>query len=1367
MKKTLLTLGVMAAAVCGTLAYAVTRQGSLPTMFSFGKTTSKEASVSGSKGLSKNVRNNLAIDKASMELAMSKLPSLSRMKAVAEEDTASHDETVENIRANYLGSEEDYVMSDNGTYDNVNNVIQFTPGETGYYLFFGVDAAGENYSWMSVGGSITTYSGHIAATDSAKVSPAILTINSEGYWDIVSNSSVELNADNGYASDFSVSASFTGSTPMALGFFLSDTDSTTEFRVTDNEFYYTISGLPSQKWTADTDMPGLGITESMADNAYILKCEDGVTKLGLYKENEELYVTGINTTASEVEIPENAIIDGVIMPIRYFGYETISWEGATGMTVLRLPDIQNVSSVDFSSSAITDMHVGSRFSFGGYGNANIYLHVPQALSNIRTRFTGAGFKRVFVGNETPDCPETEISYWVAPGEEEGDYIGYIVSDGKIVVSEIFSDKESVVLPESALFVNENNNGYYIIRGVGKDSDNYENVLCANAPNLKSLTFPWGITDVNILWSATGLTELHLAGDVPSTYWTVPSEYTVYVMDQSYYSNYENNSNWNNATILPDGWEFEWLTVNVQRKGEFAQTYIEMTGGDWALGTYVKVTGTLNEADLKNIKQLTNLRNLDLSEATFAGLPDNFMSNKSSLIEVKLSENVQFLPANAFGYCGNLVTVTAPGVELLKDSAFEGCSKLRNFNISKLTYIGNNAFAECTEFNPGALPETLTYIGHEAFRYTAITEAVIPEGITAVGNSLFYGCGSLVKVTLPSTIRTIGSYAFYNCLQLTDLAIPEAVTEIRDNAFYNCNGLTEITLPSNLEHLGYSVFCNCSNLHTIKCKAIVPPLASGTFTDGIDLTHCTLYVASFAIDAYREAQYWSDFYIMKPLNEPVKNIYISRPMAFDLMSEDNAILQDNPNLTLDYNYNSNYGTEVGQLTATGDGTLSAGVFKIFHRFSKRENSYNDYRTTLLNNAENMRADSVMCSIQFEKNCWHFISFQYDVKMEDIFGLNGTDLVIRQYNGQNRATGDGSVSNWEDVPADGTLLAGKGYIIQTANNSTNANGNTNSAIVRFPSRNTTTKNNLFTSSNVIVPLEEYAAEFAHNRSWNLVGNPYPCYYDMHCLLDDFMSPITLWRGSSYQAYSPVDDDIILRPNEAFFVQRPLDAEQMTFGVEGRMHYDDALNATNNNSATPGVYGAPGIRSNRSVFNFTVNGCESNDRARIVLNEDASMDYEIACDASKFFAETSAGAEIYVDGTVQYSICERPFDNGEAQLGMRIARDGEYTISLTGRDMEGWSVMLTDNLTGVTVNLSETAYTFNGEAGTYEGRFTVRFNAPGESGINCLPATECEGNVKVVNVAGMEIFSGNIEDFKATAQPGVYVVISKEATTKIVVK
>ena len=457
---------------------------------------------------------------------------------------------------------------------------------------------------------------------------------------------------------------------------------------------------------------------------------------------------------------------------------------------------------------------------------------------------------------------------------------------------------------------------------------------------------------------------------------------------------------------------------------------------------------------------------------------------------------------------------------------------------------------------------------------------------------------------------------------------------------------------------------------------------------------------------------------------------------------------------------------------------------------------DRRPTLINNAENMRADSVLCIISMEKNEWHFISFQYDVQMSDIYGLNGTDFVIRQYNGAKRATGSqdstevnnapmrtiggGSSSgssqtvenNWEPVPADGVLLAGKGYIIQAANNNTysSSSSNTYNATVVFPSRNTVTKNRLFTSSDIIVPLEEHPSEFAHNRSWNLVGNPYPCYYDMNSLKDDFYTPIFLWKGSNYQAYSPVDDDIILRPYESFFVQRPIDVEQMVFGVEGRMHYNDALKATDTDGQKPGVNYAPAQSINgaqRNVFNFTIEGCGSENRTRIVMNEKATMGYDCARDAAKFFASTPMGAEIYVDADVKYDICERPLGDGTAQLAIRTAKAGEYTIALSGRYSEDWTVMLTDKLTGATVNLNEGAYRFEAEAGTTAGRFILSFNTSA-TGIDGVEADiDADAEVSVVNAAGMTVFNGRYADFKAKAATGIYVIVCGDKTYKTVIK
>ena len=928
----------------------------------------------------------------------------------------------------------------------------------------------------------------------------------------------------------------------------------------------------------------------------------------------------------------------------------------------------------------------------------------------------------------------------------------------VFIAEIFTDKDSVSLPT----VTPTADSLQVITYFGRENNFGSGVLCKQAPNLKTVTVPATYDHVYIDWSSNPIRNIYMQGDVPYTYWYLPSNMNVYTA-QPYYWGYKYNDIWDGASILKNGWDFEWMTVNVARKGEFAQTYIEMTDADWSLGVYVKVTGTLNETDLKNIKNLTRLMKLDLSEAEFTDLPSSFLSDKSELYEVVLPSSLAVISSDAFYNCSRLHKVTAPGVKSVGSYAFYECENLADFDLSNVTSINNYAFSYCSSFNPTTLSADLRYLGEGAFYYTAITEVTIPEGITTINSSVFYGCKQLQKVTLPNTITSIGSYAFGDCTSLVEINIPEGVTSIGYSAFYSCKKITEITLPSTLQSIGYDVFDNCTSLTTVKCKAIVPPVTNGEFTYNVDLNHCTLYIAPFTIDAYRAASNWDRFYIMKPLDEPVKNIYINRPMTFDLLSEDNAVLQENPNMTLDCNSRS----YVGQLSASGDGTLSAGVFSIYHQFYRRTQSCSDIRTTLVNNAENMRADSVTCSIQFEKNYWHFISFQYDVKMEDIIGLNNTDFVIRRYNGANRASGDGSTSNWEQLSAGDVLEAGKGYIIQAANNSYDENGSTNAAVVRFPSRNTVTKNRLFTSNNVIVPLEEYLAEFAHNRSWNLVGNPYPCYYDMHCLEEDFTTPIILWRGTSYQAYSPVDDDIILRPNEAFFIQRPLDAAQMVFGADGRMHFSEAYNK----SVTPGIKIAPmrseGAKSVRSVFNFNIAGCGNDDRARIVMNEDASMEYEISCDASKFFAEASAGAEIYVDGAVKYDICERPLADGTAALGIRIAKDGEYTISLSGRSMDGWTVILKDTETGAIVDLTENAYTFKAEAGTYQNRFELTFKTFGTTAIDNTIVTKDDTNVRIINTSGVTVYEGNIEEFKANAGAGVYVVVDSEKTYKIVIK
>ena len=95
-----------------------------------------------------------------------------------------------------------------------------------------------------------------------------------------------------------------------------------------------------------------------------------------------------------------------------------------------------------------------------------------------------------------------------------------------------------------------------------------------------------------------------------------------------------------------------------------------------------------------------------------------------------------------------------------------------------------------------------------------TKAVIPNGVTSIGENAFDSCRSLAEVVISNSVTSIGDWAFRDCSSLTEIVIPNGVTSIGYGAFQICSSLTKVAIPSSVTSIGDLTFLSCSSLAKI-------------------------------------------------------------------------------------------------------------------------------------------------------------------------------------------------------------------------------------------------------------------------------------------------------------------------------------------------------------------------------------------------------------------------------------------------------------------------------------------------------------------------------------------------------------------------
>ena len=159
---------------------------------------------------------------------------------------------------------------------------------------------------------------------------------------------------------------------------------------------------------------------------------------------------------------------------------------------------------------------------------------------------------------------------------------------------------------------------------------------------------------------------------------------------------------------------------------------------------------------------------------------------------------------------------------------------------KVTSIGNYAFYQCSSLQSIVIPEGVTSIGNYTFYQCSSLQSIeLPSTLTSIGDYAFESCSSLQSIVIPDSVTSIGTYIFQNCSSLQSVVIPEGVTSIGSNFFGGCSSLQSVDLPSTLTSIGNYAFQNCSSLQSIVISEGVTSIGNSAFDKCSSLTYIDL------------------------------------------------------------------------------------------------------------------------------------------------------------------------------------------------------------------------------------------------------------------------------------------------------------------------------------------------------------------------------------------------------------------------------------------------------------------------------------------------------------------------------------------------
>ena len=215
-----------------------------------------------------------------------------------------------------------------------------------------------------------------------------------------------------------------------------------------------------------------------------------------------------------------------------------------------------------------------------------------------------------------------------------------------------------------------------------------------------------------------------------------------------------------------------LAISISAK-DVSTGYFDLEGNEIIVPTYDEDGNALLWIRRDKSKGAPTTQAITYYECTDKDNAEYYLFSRKTSESISVESNYAFSFKSGIGINNNIVVMNLDGITHSDGTPVQYFKNTMRNNILKYTYIPASILStKCTynngqvflgdtnlsqvEFAPGS---KITELGPSAFKQCAITEIVLPEGLTYIDERAFDDCTSLKKIYIPRTVTFIDEIAF--------------------------------------------------------------------------------------------------------------------------------------------------------------------------------------------------------------------------------------------------------------------------------------------------------------------------------------------------------------------------------------------------------------------------------------------------------------------------------------------------------------------------------------------------------------------------------------------------------------------------------